>query len=227
MQLAQGRDAFDSSGNALTTSEQEVYLGSLLTCCGRAAPSISRRLGEARASFLKLQRVWRHANITKHRKIEIYLSCVVSKLLYSLECETLRLSDRKRIDAFHYRCLRSICRIPHSMISHISNAQVLQTAGTSSLSGTLQTRQLALFGRIAALPSSSFLRSSLFSDVGITPRTLEGPRKRGRPRVTWASTQHAKALQLFEGSQLELDICFFNGQPNANKRWCYLVAGSH
>ena len=225
MQIGHGVDIHDATGEPLATSEQEVYLGSLLSCYGRASPSINRRLGEARASFLKVDRIWKHANITKHRKIEIYMSCVVSKLLYSLDCETLRQCDRQRIDAFHCRCLRTICKIPHSMLSHVSNLRVLETAQLQSLSSILANRQLILFGRIAALPSSSFLRSVLFTGSTIIPKTLDGLRKRGRPRISWASVQHVKALDLFSGLQAALND-FFTSHNNADKRWQGLVKGS-
>ena len=49
------RDILDSSGQPLPQATQEVYLGSLLSTSGLATPSVNRRLGEARASFLKLQ----------------------------------------------------------------------------------------------------------------------------------------------------------------------------
>ena len=224
LQIGHGTDLYDTIGEPLTVSQQEVYLGSLVTCSGRATASINRRLGEARSSFMKVKQIWQHANITKHRKVDIYMSCIVSKLLYSLDCETLRLCDRRRIDAFHCRCLRSICRIPHSMLSHVSNAAVLETAGVKALSAILAERQLTLFGRIASLPDTSILRATVFSGNVIAPRSFEGVRCRGRPRVTWASTQHAKALQLFGGSQVALNM-FFN-QPNADNEWRKLVSGN-
>ena len=153
------------------------------------------------------------------------MSCIVSKLLCSLDCETLRLSDRKRLDAFHCRCLRTIHRIQHSMLSHVSNAEVLSIAEVQSLSQIIEIRQLTLYGSIASLPHTSFLRATLFAGNEIAPRRLDGQRKRGRPRMTWASVQHAKALQLFQGSQAALNQ-FFEHQDNTAHYWKKLVKGS-
>ena len=225
LRIGHNTEVHDTMGEPLTTSEQEVYLGSLVTCSGRATASISRRLGEARSSFMKVQQIWKHANITKRRKIDIYMSCVVSKLLYSLDCETLRICDRKRLDGFHCRCLRVICRIPHSMISHVSNASVLEIAGVSALSSLLAERQVILYGRIALLPQSSFLRSAVFSGQEIAPRSFTGNRRRGRPRITWASIQHSKALHIFGDSQDEMNI-FFTDHPNAHSEWRERVKGN-
>ena len=122
------------------------------------------------------------------------MACVVSKLLYSLECECLRAADRNRIDGFHCRCLRAICKIPHSMISHTTNAEVLLTAGVPLLTTPIDKRQLLLFGRIAALPNSSGLRLATFQHNKVSPKLLEGTRSRGRPRLSWIGVQHAKGI---------------------------------
>ena len=103
IRIQHDQDVFDSSCKALKTEPQEVYLGSLLSASGYATASVTRRLGEARGAFLKIQQIWKHANITRKRKVEIYMACVISKLLYSLECECMRAADRARIHAFHCR----------------------------------------------------------------------------------------------------------------------------
>ena len=90
---------------------------------------------------------------------------------------------------------------PHPMISHVSNAAVSHQAQARPLSETLEAKQLIYFGRVAALPHDSVLRACLLANDGTYPKPFEGRRRRGRPRVTWAHTQHAKALQLC-GSRL-------------------------
>ena len=150
-------DLFDSDRNPIRVTEQAVYLGSLLTTSGFAFPAVARRLGEARGAFEKIRAVWKHANIPRERKIQIYSACVLAKLLYSLESECFRKADISKIDAFHCRCLRVILGIPHSMISRVTNATVLETAGSKLLSTTVSSRQLILFGNIAALPDSSMI----------------------------------------------------------------------
>jgi len=150
------------------------------------------------------------------------MACVVSKLLYSLECECLRAADRNRLDGFHCRCLRAICKIPHPMISHTTNAEVFLTAGVPLLTTMLDKRQLLLYGRIAASPNSSGLRSTTFDHNTVIPKLLQGTRTRGRPRLSWIGVQHARALNAIGGDQQDLDF-LFQDRETAGKDWQRIV----
>ena len=152
------------------------------------------------------------------------MACVVSKLLYSMDCECLKAADRNRIDGFHCRCLRTICKIPHSMISHVTNAEVFLTAGVPMLTTLLDRRQLLLYGRVAALPASSGLRSSTFQPDTVCPKIMDGTRRRGRPRLAWMGVQHARALELVGGQQSDLHAIFEDSE-SSSKRWRQIVNG--
>ena len=76
--------------------DSTVYLGGPLSADGLPTRELTRRLGEAETIFKRLQRVWRHANIPKQRKHEIYVACVVSKRLAGLETTWLRKRERAR-----------------------------------------------------------------------------------------------------------------------------------
>ena len=162
---------------------------------GLTNSSVAKRTGEANAVNQKLEVVWRHANITRKRKIEIFDSCIISKLLYSLEVQCLRKADMDRQDAFQARCLRRICRIPHSMISHVSNAEVTRISGQEPLSNTMLYRQLSLYGKIANRPNDDSLREASLCNCSCLPKQPL-KRCRGRPRMRWATVMHAHALQL-------------------------------
>jgi len=71
MQIGHEEDITASSGEVIQVVEQAVYLGSLITACSSAAPSVSRRIGEACRVFDKLNAVWKHANLPKHRKVQL------------------------------------------------------------------------------------------------------------------------------------------------------------
>ena len=85
-------------GSTITAVQQAVYLGGLLGSDGRPSGELSRRLGEAGRLFDTLSAIWKHANITRQRKIQVFDACVVSKLLYSLESLWLLQEDRKKLD---------------------------------------------------------------------------------------------------------------------------------
>ena len=162
-----------------------MYLGGLLTCDGKATAEVTRRLGEGSRIFQSLEAVWKHASITTARKLQIYDSCVVTKIMYSLESLWLLKGERCRLDAFHHRFLRRILRIPPSYYSRISNASVLQQAGSRLLSTSLLLRQKALYRRIAELPDDSLVRRLVCDSQGL-PMSWTQRRRRGRPRQQWA-----------------------------------------
>ena len=68
------------------------------------------------------------------RLLEFFDAFILSKLRYGLSTVWLLTSHRRRIDGFVARCLRSLLRIPSSFVSRISNAAVLERAGTKPFS---------------------------------------------------------------------------------------------
>ena len=174
------------SGDKVTRVDRAVYLGSVLTASASAVPELSRRLGEASGCFKSLESCWKHANITTKRKTDIYIACVVSKLMYCLESLWLLQADRHRLDAFHAKCLRRILNIPCSYISRISNENVLNLAHQSRVSVLLEHRQNALYHKIATSPESDILRRVTLQPASIFPRIWMSTRRRGRPKLQWA-----------------------------------------
>ena len=177
------------NGETLKCVRQAVYLGGLISCDGKAGNELSRRLGEAGRVFDDLQKIWLHAAIPSRRKIEIYTACVTSKLLYSLESLWLLKDEKRRLDAFHYRCLRKLQRIPCSYISRISNADVLKQGGAHTLSQSLEQRQKALYIRVAQQTDSSLVKMVTCDSEG-QPIKWSANRRRGRPRQRWAHSVH-------------------------------------
>ena len=192
------------SGDAVKPVDSATYLGSLLSADGWTKSSVARRTGEARSVLDKLQTVWRHANITRKRKLDLFNACVVSKLLYSLETLCLRQADRDRLDAFQAQALRKIMGIPHSMLSHVSNQEVRRLSRQRPLSQTILFRQLSMFGRISAMPDDSVLRDAVFKPGSISLTLTDGKRSRGRPRLRWETVMHAHALQIVNMSNATL-----------------------
>ena len=172
-------------GDNIKTVREAVYLGGLLTCDGKATREITRRLGEAGRLFDALFDVWKHASITRSRKLDIYRTCVLSKLLYSLESLWLLQADRCRLDAFHCRNLRRILRIPPSFVSRVSNKVVLETGKSRALSDLLLDRQKSLYIAISRQPHGSLIKHVVCEADG-RPTCWQRRRRRGRPRQMWS-----------------------------------------
>ena len=92
-----------------------------------------------------LQRIWSHSNISIQRKMLLYNSLIISKLLYELDGTQLNESEKRRLDAFRAKCLRRILKVLHSFYNHVSNSQIWQAAHTQPLTSILVRRQLKLF----------------------------------------------------------------------------------
>jgi hypothetical protein len=166
-------------------------------------------MGEARCAFEKVARVWSHTNISRHRKIKILDSLVLSKLLYGLESLFLYTADRARIDGFYCRCLRRIFKIPVAFVSRVSNARVYQLAEARTPSSRLQQRQMELYAQIAGEEASSLQRRVLLNAGDVTPRDFNSRRNVGRPRLQWGSATFASLLGQYEDNIGELRSVIF------------------
>ena len=117
IQTSTSSTATQPNGEPIKSVREAVYLGGLITCDGRVAGEISRRIGECSRVFDKLEQIWAHAAVTTRRKLDIYAACVASKLLCSMESLWLLQADRARLDAFHCRRVRKLLRICHEFYS--------------------------------------------------------------------------------------------------------------
>ena len=159
LQIRHNSDIFTPQGAPVKVVSSAVYLGSLLREDGNTGASIARRVGEARGAFESLKTVWKHANITRQRKLYLFNACVVTKLTYSLEALCLRQADRDKIDAFQAQCLRKIFGVPHSMISRVSNEAVRNMSRHHKISSRVLYNQLVYFDKLASASDTNLLRS--------------------------------------------------------------------
>ena len=179
-------ELYRPDGIALKAVQQITYLGGLISSDMSARLELTRRLGEAGRVFKSLSACWSHSNICRRRKFELYVACVISKLLYNLETLWLLKADLSRLDAFHIKCLRRICNIPPSFISRVSNDTVLAISGQIKCSVLLHNRQMHLYKKIARLPNDALIRKLVCELDSNCPKRWLYNRKRGRPKLQWA-----------------------------------------
>ena len=187
MQVNHNSRICHTSGEAIKIVDEAVYLGGLITSTANARPELTRRLGEARSVFRKLRQCWNHANITLKRKVELYQSIVLPKLLYNLESLWLNQDGKCRLNAFHVKCLRQICRIAPSFISRVPNAEVYKLTGGILLSTLLETQQVKLYRSIVHMPENSVIRQFISEPNSVHPKVWDANRKRGRPKQQWVA----------------------------------------
>jgi hypothetical protein len=182
-----------------------VYLGSSLAADGKIGTELNRRIGSAQSDFRTLQRVWSHSSLPRQKRIDIFQACIVSKALYGLEVACLNVSEKRRLDGFHARCLRRICKIQPSYVSRVSNATVLATAQQQPLTRELLRRQQLYFGELVRRPGEDPVRRSVLEPEGLQPRVLPGARRVGRPRTSWIKSALEES-QRVAGRHVETDI---------------------
>ena len=145
-------------------------------------------------------------------------SFILTKLLYGLDGAEMNQSEKRRLDAFHAKCLRRILKAPHSFYSHVSNEQIWQAAHVQPLSLILFSTQLTLFGNIASMPIAHPDRA-LVSDCNMPfckpPTTF--PRKVGRPRTTLVDAMHHAMLCICGSPDAFEHI--FSESPNSLMSW--------
>ena len=162
------------------------YLGALISADGTIQSEVNRRIGMASADFKLLDILWTHSNVCRKEKYQIYLACIISKLLYGLHTAWLTKAQNNKLDGFHAKCVRRIVGVKHSYWSRISNKEVLSYVNAVQLSKLLLEQQLLVFGKIYRKGPDDHIRQVL-SQENSTALQIHAKRRRiGRPKLAWA-----------------------------------------
>ncbi|KAJ8370368.1 hypothetical protein SKAU_G00103960 [Synaphobranchus kaupii] len=82
MTLTQNPPPMQVDGTNLPTTEEFVYLGSIVRYDGGTGKDIKSRLSKARNIFKMLNNVWKSPQYSTNTKLKLYQSCLLSTLLY-------------------------------------------------------------------------------------------------------------------------------------------------
>lgn len=92
-------------GQCINRVHSMSYLGGLLSDDGTIASELGRRIGLAYFDFFTLQCIWSHANISRKRKVSLFNTLVLSKLMYAFDTMWLSKIEINRLNAFQNKCL--------------------------------------------------------------------------------------------------------------------------
>ena len=98
------------NGETLKVVHQFQYLGSTMTDTLSLDAEISKRMAFTTLSKLTT-RVWENKHLKIPTKVNVYKACVISTLLYGSESWTTYFTQERKLQAFHFRCLRRILGI--------------------------------------------------------------------------------------------------------------------
>ena len=167
---------FCIDGEKVEIVDKFVFLGSQLNRDNDCSQEIRRRLTLGRSAMDKLSTVWRDKSITTDTKVRLVNTLVFCIATYSCETWTIKMDDRKRINAFELWCWRRLLRIPWTV--RRTNQSVLNAVKNPIPLETKMTRaKLQYYGHCIRKDGS--LEKDLL--LGLT----QGGRRRGRPRRRW------------------------------------------
>ena len=162
-------------GKPIEQVSEFVYLGHKLSCMNNSEVAVRHRIGLGWAAFGKQEKILKSTRVPIHVKTKIYLSYILSVVLYGLDCVTWNKSLVSKIEVFQNHILRFITG--HRQIDKIRITTLRQMTGTHALFNKVKSKTLKLFGHIKR------------SDRGLSRLCLEGlvpgKRNRGKPRARW------------------------------------------
>ena len=115
------------NGQAVPTTTQIRYLGSMISWDNTFAQALKHRAALAEAAYKQLRLVW-NSPMPFKKKLYIFQSVFLSTLVYGLDALTLTPKHMKRINGVYFRFLRRIVGIKASYYSRISNHVVWRKA---------------------------------------------------------------------------------------------------
>jgi len=167
-------------GELLEEVDHFKYLGATITADGKSEKEIRTRMAKGFQALSQLTRINKSNNISTSTKVHLLRSVVFSTFLYGCESWTLSTSSEKKIEAFEMKCYRRLLRVPYT--AHRTNESIRSEIEAAigvhkHLLQIVKERKLSWFGHIT--------RSSPSLTQTILQGSVEGKRRRGRPRMTW------------------------------------------
>ena len=144
------------------------------------AASLHRRALPEEA-FKKLRLVW-NSSMNFKEKTQIFQSVFIGTLIYGLDTLSLTTSRLQRVDAYYFRFLRRICKIPASYYSRVTNHTAWRQAGYPQRpSDRIHKLERELIAQVFQAPDTDPMHNVVFA-------AFRDGRRRGRPTAHWADT---------------------------------------
>jgi hypothetical protein len=205
-------DRFQVDGDGFIDFTKEFkYLGSIINSSLTSDSDIDKRIKSATAIFGALSScIFSKKDIDLKVKGRIYVSLVLSVLLYGSETWALREDLSQRLRSFHHRCARTMCRITmaHTIRCKIRTSSLLERLGIQTVETYYYSRLLRWAGHVARMNETRMPRKLITGWV-------EHPRPRGCPYMTWGRTLK-KALKC---NQIDPDFAVWSKQAQNRGEW--------
>ena len=163
-------------GTRLDVVDIFVNLGSVLSKYRSLDAEVYSRIQKASVTFGRLERrVWNDRGLTIKTKVDFYMVCVVTVLLYSAETWTTHKRHIRVMEHFHLKCLRRILNIKRQM--HKPDTEVLEKALCPSLGSMITTVQLRWAGHLVRMDDGRLPKRLFYGELASGKRPQHKPRK--------------------------------------------------
>ena len=157
-------------GETVETVTDFILGGSKITADGDCSYEIKRRLLLGRNVMTNLHSILKSRDITLPTKVHLVKAMVFPVVMYGYESWTIKIAERRRIDAFKLWCWRRLLSVPWT--ARRSKQSILKEIGPEySLEGLMLKLKCQYFGHRMG-------RTDLFEKTLMLGKT-EGRRKRG------------------------------------------------
>ncbi len=171
-----GLESFTLDTEDVEVVDSFIFLGSTIHKDGGSDLEVRRRLSLGRAAMNKLTAIMKSHDISQRLKIMLVNSLVFPVVLYGAESWTLKLKEKRKLNAFEVWCWRRLLRIPWTQKA--TNEEVLNTIGHPTPLEALALKQkLSYFGHVTR-HDAGIGKDLMFGKI-------EGSRRRGRQRTRW------------------------------------------
>ena len=154
---------------------------------------VTARTAKTSVAFGRLRtNVWERNGIRLDTKLKVYKTVVLPTLLYA--CETWAVYQRhaKKLNHFHFSCLRKLLKI--SWQDKIPDTEVLKKAKMQSVHAVLKLAQLRWTGHVTRMPDERLPKNVFYGEM------QEGKRSQGGQKKRYKDTLKASLLKGFQYS---------------------------
>jgi len=189
------------NGEVLEEVESFRYLGSDVAANGGLEYEVKHRVNEGCKALGALRKVVNSKSMSMEAKRGLYESVIVPTVLYGAETWCLSAAERKKVDVFEMKCLRSMLGVTRR--DRVRNEMVRERTGVvRELSRRVDERVLGWFGHVERMNEERLVKRIYGAEVN-------GRRTRGRPRLSWMGgvrrVLHEKGLNVEEARRMTVN----------------------
>ena len=139
--------SWQTDGEMVKTVADFILGGSKITADGDCSHEIKRRLLFGRKVMTNLDSILKIRDITLSSKVHLGKAMVFLVVMYGCESWTIKIGERRRIDAFELWCWRRLLRVPWTA-RRSNQSNLKEISPGCSLEGLMLKPKLQYFGHL-------------------------------------------------------------------------------